>query len=296
MDLRLLRVFHEVARLKGFTAAEAALELNQPTISNHVKALEERIGMPLCERGRAGFRLTHSGEQLFQATQSLERYLAGFASAVAQIREHLAGHVRIGMPHVLSRFPNLVGVPQAIARLREQSPDIQIDIHLDHQEDIVNGVIEGRYDLAIGPVPARSRKVDVIPLFRVPANIYCSRAHRLFSRSDRSITTAELRRSQAVMHQFDPEKQKPFSMTRAIVTRASEVSVFYVLSGHYVGYLSEHVAAPWREKGHLRAIRPDEFRYEAAGGIAIQKQRMNSALLRVVTDALVAAHDEAVRA
>ncbi len=72
--------------------------------------------------------------------------------------------------------------------------------------------------------------------------------------------------------------------------------MFYVLSGHYIGYLSEYVAESWRQKGELRAIRPDVFRYEAAGGIAIQKQRMNSALLRVVTDALVTSHREAAPA
>lgn len=291
-DLRLLRVFHEVARLKGFTAAEAALELNQPTISNHVKALEERLGFPLCVRGRAGFKLTPSGEQLFQATQTLERYLAGFASAVAEIRQHLAGHVRIGMPHILSRFPNLVGVPKAIARIREQSPDIQVEVHLDHQQEIENGVLDGRYDLAIGAIQLKSSKVNVIPLFKVPANLYCARSHPLFNRADRSITAGELRKCQAVMHHFDTEKQKPLDPARATLTRSSEGSVFYVLSGHFIGYLSEHVAASWRMKGELRAIRPEVYRYEAAGGIAIQKDRMNSTLLRVVTDALVASHIE----
>lgn len=292
-DLRLLRVFHEVARLKGFTAAEAALKLNQPTISNHVKALEERLGLPLCVRGRAGFKLTEAGEQLFQSTQTLERYLAGFVSAVAEIRQHLSGHVRIGMPHILSRFPNLVGVPQAIARIHERSSDIQVEIHLDHQHEIEGGVLDGRYDLAIGAIQTRSSRLDVIPLFTVPGNLYCSRLHPLYKRPDKSITAADLRKHQAVMHQFDLERQKPLDPERATMVRSSEASVFYVLSGHYIGYLSEHVAATWREKGELRAISPEIYRYEAVGGIAIQKQRMNSTLLRVVTDALVASHNEA---
>jgi len=292
-DLRLLRVFHEVARLKGFTAAEAALKLNQPTISNHIKALEERLGLPLCVRGRAGFKLTEAGEQLFQSTQTLERYLAGFVSAVAEIRQHLSGHVRIGMPHILSRFPNLVGVPQAIARIHERSADIQVEIHLDHQHEIEGGVLDGRYDLAIGAIQTRSSRVDVIPLFTVPANLYCSRLHPLFKRSDTSISAAELREHQAVMHQFDLERQKPLDAERATMVRSTEASVFYVLSGHYIGYLSEHVAATWREKGELRAISPEIYRYEAVGGIAVQKQHMNNTLLRVVTDALVASHNEA---
>lgn len=296
MDLRLLRVFHEVARLKGFTAAEATLGLNQPTISNHIKTLEGRLGFSLCLRGRGGFTLTPSGEQLFQATQTLERTLAGFVSAVAEIREHLAGHVRIGMPHILSRFPNLVGVPKAIARIHEISPDIQVEINLDQQQEVEAGLLNGRYDLVIGAIQTRSSKVDVIPLFTVPANLYCSRQHPLFARADRTITTAELKKCQAVMHQFNTHNQKPLDPARATLVRSSEASVFYILSGHYIGYLSEHVAASWLEQGELRALRPDLYGYRAPGCIAIRKQPMKSNLVRVVADALVASHRESTQA
>ncbi len=291
-DLRLLRVFHEVASLQGFTAAETSLGINQSTISNHIKALETRLGFQLCVRGRAGFRLTDAGEKLFQSSQTLERYLASFASAAAEIREHLAGHIKIGMPHILSRFPNLVGVPKAIARLREQSPDIQVEIHLDSQQEIENGVLDGRYDMAIGAIQMPPGRVDVIPLFSVPVNMYCSRLHPLFSCADDEITNERLRNEPCVMHHFDIEKQVPFQPGQAVSSRSTESSVFYILSGHYIGYLSEHVASPWKHAGELRAIRPDKYFYEAAGGIAIQKQRINSRLIKAVTDALVSAHLE----
>ncbi|MGH8844684.1 MAG: helix-turn-helix domain-containing protein, partial [Advenella sp.] len=54
-DLRLLRVFRTVAKMGSFTAAESALGITRSAISLHMSDLEKRLGMRLCQRGRAGF-------------------------------------------------------------------------------------------------------------------------------------------------------------------------------------------------------------------------------------------------
>ena len=61
-DLRLLRIFMTVADARGFSAAQTLLNISAPTVSNHISALETRLGVKLCQRGRAGFRLTQEGE------------------------------------------------------------------------------------------------------------------------------------------------------------------------------------------------------------------------------------------
>ena len=70
-DLRVLRVFDAVVRHGGFAAAQAELNINQSTISNHITALEERLGVKLCQRGRSGFRLTEKGEIVVEAIERL---------------------------------------------------------------------------------------------------------------------------------------------------------------------------------------------------------------------------------
>ena len=68
-DLRLLRVFKAVADCGGMAAAERELGIAMSTISRHVKDLEQRLGLRLCRRGRAGFALTPEGEQLYAAAE-----------------------------------------------------------------------------------------------------------------------------------------------------------------------------------------------------------------------------------
>jgi DNA-binding transcriptional LysR family regulator len=58
LDLRLLRIFVTIVEAGGFAAAQGELNLALSTISSHVAALEARLGMTLCRRGRSGFHLT----------------------------------------------------------------------------------------------------------------------------------------------------------------------------------------------------------------------------------------------
>ena len=72
-DLHLLSVFDSVVRNGGFSAAQAELGLSQPTISNHITALETRLGVILCQRGRRGFQLTDKGRQVHEIAVDLLR-------------------------------------------------------------------------------------------------------------------------------------------------------------------------------------------------------------------------------
>ena len=71
VDLRLLRVFMTIVQCNGFTAAQASLGMSQATISTHMRHLEDRLRVRLCERGRAGFFLTDEGQQIHAACRDL---------------------------------------------------------------------------------------------------------------------------------------------------------------------------------------------------------------------------------
>ena len=50
MDLRQLEIFVKVAELKSFSKAAQALRLTQPTISEHIRTLEQELGVRLLDR------------------------------------------------------------------------------------------------------------------------------------------------------------------------------------------------------------------------------------------------------
>lgn len=84
IDLRLLRVFHTVAEQGGFSAAEITLGKSKSSISLDISALETRLGITLCLRGRSGFALTDEGREVLEATHALFLNLEQFRQQVNQ--------------------------------------------------------------------------------------------------------------------------------------------------------------------------------------------------------------------
>ncbi len=66
-----LQAFHRVATEGGFTAAAKALNVGQPTVSTHVKALEDHFGVELFHRRGRNVELTALGSSLLSITQGL---------------------------------------------------------------------------------------------------------------------------------------------------------------------------------------------------------------------------------
>ena len=84
-DLRLLHVFVAIAESGGLAAAELRLHLSLSVISRHLKELESRLGVRLCERGRGGFRLSADGQSVYDAARTVLTQIESFRSTVADL-------------------------------------------------------------------------------------------------------------------------------------------------------------------------------------------------------------------
>src|SRR4051812_24393983 len=71
MHQRSLAAFHAVARAGGFTAAGKLLNVGQPTISTHVRTLEDHFRVELFHRRGRMVELTEIGRLLMTITQGM---------------------------------------------------------------------------------------------------------------------------------------------------------------------------------------------------------------------------------
>lgn len=67
-----LRLFLDVARLGGLSAATATTKLSAATLGRRVTALEQQIGEPLFVRRQTGYQLTAAGEELLRRAEDVE--------------------------------------------------------------------------------------------------------------------------------------------------------------------------------------------------------------------------------
>ena len=91
-----IRCFHAVAKTGGFTSAAQYLHIGQPTVTDQVKALEERFNVELFVRGGRSVRLTATGERLYGITQGLFGQEEEAIQFLQNAHKLEAGLVRVG--------------------------------------------------------------------------------------------------------------------------------------------------------------------------------------------------------
>ena len=71
MDFKQLQSFISVVRCKSFTEAAEELGISQPTISTHIRILEEELNSRLIVRTAKSFEVTPRGTELFECAQNI---------------------------------------------------------------------------------------------------------------------------------------------------------------------------------------------------------------------------------
>src|SRR5580692_2893293 len=134
-----LNVFVAVAEEMSFTKAARRLGQSNATLSQAVRALEERLGTRLLNRTTRRVALTDAGERLL--TQ-LRPALDGFDAAVESVnafRDRRGGHLRLTMSPPIAKF--IVG--PVLARFLKQYPEITMEINVGGQ---FADIVAGRFD------------------------------------------------------------------------------------------------------------------------------------------------------
>ncbi|WCE10326.1 LysR family transcriptional regulator [Pseudomonas sp. JBR1] len=287
-EIRLLRLFKTVVECGSFTAAEGRLGITRSAISLHMNDLEKRLGMRLCQRGRAGFSLTDEGREVLKASQSLFAALEGFRSEVNQLHQHLRGELNLGIINNLVTQPRM-RITHALAALKRAAPDVVVNIGMTLPSEIETGVLDGHLHLGVLPLINALAGLEYLPLYEERALLYCSRSHPLFEMADAALDEGILATQDAVgpnhlLNQEGHERHAALNCTARASDR--EGVAFLILTGCYIGYLPDHVAQPWVTQGQLRALDPDRFHFDTTLAAVTRKGRRPNLVLERFLEAL----------
>ncbi|WP_035692708.1 LysR family transcriptional regulator [Azospirillum halopraeferens] len=265
VDIRLLRVFRTVVECGGFSAAEVELNISRAAISLHMADLERRLGLRLCRRGRAGFRLTDEGRAAYEATLRLMADLDRFRSAINAAHGRLRGELTIGITDNLVTLPHM-RVTDALRGLKEQGPDVRVNIRMIPPNEAERGVLDGRLHVGVVPAGRPLPGVARIPLYREHACLYCCRGHPLFDDAPAGVSRAAVEAADAVAPTHARQAPDAARLQHALNTTATatdrEGVAFLILTGCYIGFLPTHYARQWVERGMMRPLLPDTHRFD----------------------------------
>jgi DNA-binding transcriptional LysR family regulator len=264
VDLRLLRVLVAVVEGRGFAAAQTQLNVGASTISNHMSALETRLDVKLCKRGRAGFKLTPEGELVYDETQKLFAALDVFEFKVGTLRTRLRTSLALG---IIDNTITDDSAPlhEAIGRFTRQARDVQLLVECRPPNELVREVMEGRLDVAIGSFPKVLLGLTYRKLYDETHMFYCGRTHPLFSRSDAEITDEVLSQHAVISRGYwaNRDVRHIRSVRSPVNVNNMEAEARLILSGGYLGYLPSHYAEQWIRSGAMRSIRSGDMGYVA---------------------------------
>ncbi|MGY2489245.1 LysR family transcriptional regulator [Cupriavidus sp. CP313] len=287
-DLRLLRVFRTVAEVGSFTAAESTLGITRSAISLHMSDLEKRLGVRLCQRGRAGFALTDEGREVLRAGEAVLAAIEGFRTEVNQLHQSLRGELNIGLMNNLVTQPKM-RITDALKAIRRQSDGVRINISMSTPSEIERGLLDGRLHVGALPMLTTLSTLDYSPLYEERSQLYCSRNHRLFA-SAKKVSVADLREELAVApsYRMSPEAMQLHQDLNCAATATDREGIaFLILTGEYIGFLPDHFAATWVEKGMLATLAPKAMHFVVTLGVATRKGRRKNLIVDRFLDVLL---------
>jgi len=139
-----LLAFLAVARERSFTRAAARLAISQPTLSQTVQGLEQRLGVRLPNRTTRSVTPTQAGERLLQRIGPKFDEMDAELGALSELREKPAGTIRI----TATEYAAQAILMPAMAKIVPLYPDIKIEVMIDVG---LTNIVAAQYDAGIRP-------------------------------------------------------------------------------------------------------------------------------------------------
>lgn len=256
VDLKLLRVFATIVKCGGFSAAQAALNAGQSTISEQMSHLETRLGVKLCQRGRSGFHLTEQGVAIHEATLRLLAAVENFCLDADVLKQHISGQLNLGIIDSTISDPDSP-LPRTTQRFVSRGHDVHLNVYVGSPAELEERVLDGRLHLAVGHFPIHVPGLSYSALYQEALALYCGRRHPLYgSPAEGARLLEEIAASRIVargyMQQHDLE-QLGVSKAAATVDNIEALAIL-IISGAYLGFLPVHFAAQWLKTGEMRQL------------------------------------------
>jgi DNA-binding transcriptional LysR family regulator len=168
LNLNYIRIFDAVYRAKSMTKAAAELHMTQSGVSQHIKALEEMIGVKLFDRVQK--RLVPTAKATLLHVRC-ETGLSEIESGLGEIKEttnELRGIVSLGMP---IEFANSIVLPK-MGKFCIQHPKVNFRFRIALAPMINELLIKGELDFAFVDDFVHDRRIETEEVYHEVLNLY----------------------------------------------------------------------------------------------------------------------------
>lgn len=156
MDFRQLLSFTTVVEQGSFTKAAEKLQISQPTISTHIRAMEEELNARLILRTTKSINITPKGRELYE-----------YASKILELRDRMVQCCSPDSKQIIhlgaSTIPAAYVLPEVLPKYAKLSQDTYFIIHQDNSQGVIDGLLSGVFDVGLTSTATENEELTFHP-------------------------------------------------------------------------------------------------------------------------------------
>lgn len=186
MELRKLEAFCKVVELKSFTKAAEGIFLSQPTVSEHVRSLENELGQKLINRLGKEVETTPVGKILYKYASNILQTRQEALQAIAHYSGRVAGKITVGC----GTIPGTYILPELISSFRSLHPSTKAILRITSSRIITEKVLKGQLEFGIVGARWNEKRLSWTKIFSDELTLVVHPAHPLAGKNEVSLQTA----------------------------------------------------------------------------------------------------------
>lgn len=237
-----LEVFRKVAEMRSITKASRVLHISQPSVTKHVKLLEQELQVSLFVRTPVGMDLTDAGVIFLSHVQQIAKSHDRMAQRLLLPSRVLTGTLRIGSSRtVLAYF-----LPRLIAAFKKAHPAVACELFEGNSDTVIGVLLDQRVDLGVIEGPCRRPEIQARPFYHDRIIWIAAPGHPLASRR---VSVREILKSPVVCREIGAGdrivmemtlRQRGYRKRLSIIQEAysAEIIKGFVRAGLGIAYIS----------------------------------------------------------
>lgn len=173
MQIDSLKVFCELVETGNFTKVAQINGVTQSAISQCISALERAFKSLLVERSKKGFRTTREGQVVYEYSKQILQTYAALNSTMQGLKGVISGEIRVAAIYSIG----LHHLPPYIKRFLQSFPTLNVHVEYRHPSQVYEDVLSNIVDLGLVAYPAKSGKLEIVPLHKEPLVLICHPKH-----------------------------------------------------------------------------------------------------------------------
>ncbi|MGE6612618.1 LysR family transcriptional regulator [Peribacillus sp. NPDC076916] len=179
-----LKTFVTLVEVKNFTKTAEMLLMSQPSVSLHIKKLEEEFQTKLFLRSPKFLKVTLTGEILYDRAKQM---ITIYEQTRQDIQEHdrsIKGELKIGASFTIGEYI----LPSLLIDLQEDYPELELQVIIGNTEEIVQAVRLYKVDIGLIEGQTNEKELSVHPFMQDELFIVSSNNHELANQDEVGIT------------------------------------------------------------------------------------------------------------